>query len=136
TTGAGVRSGAALPVRTGGSVTGVVELLSTDPQPLPAHRLAALRPVARLLGLCLDQLAAVESTREQAADTAAVVGVLQAVLDATSVDEAVRAALDAVRSAFGWAYGSYWAVDPADRVLRFGLESGSAGAEFRKVTLE
>jgi hypothetical protein len=40
-----------------------------------------------------------------------------------------------VRTAFGWAYGSYWVLDPVDNVLRFQQESGSAGEEFRKVTL-
>jgi GAF domain-containing protein len=48
---------------------------------------------------------------------------------------ALRAALDTVRTAFGWAYGSYWELDESARVLRFQQESGSAGEEFRRVTL-
>jgi hypothetical protein len=48
---------------------------------------------------------------------------------------ALRIALDTVREAFGWAYGSYWGLDEAANVLRFQQESGSAGEEFRKVTL-
>jgi len=50
-------------------------------------------------------------------------------------ETALKVALDTVRTAFGWAYGSYWALDPAANVLRFQQESGSAGEEFRKVTL-
>ena len=50
--------------------------------------------------------------------------------------EALRVALDTVRSAFGWAYGSYWALDESARVLKFQQESGSAGEEFRAVTLK
>ena len=51
------------------------------------------------------------------------------------VREAIRQALDLVRERFGWAYGSYWQVDPADRALHFVQESGDAGEEFRQVTL-
>jgi methyl-accepting chemotaxis protein len=40
-----------------------------------------------------------------------------------------------VRTAFGWAYGSFWALDESEGVLRFRTESGSAGEEFRRVTL-
>ena len=40
-----------------------------------------------------------------------------------------------MRSAFGWAYGSYWALDEQAKVLKFQQESGSAGEEFRAVTL-
>ena len=35
----------------------------------------------------------------------------------STADEAARLALDTVRDSFGWAYGSYWKVDPADRTL-------------------
>jgi hypothetical protein len=48
---------------------------------------------------------------------------------------ALKAALDTVREAFGWAYGSYWELDESARVLRFQQESGSAGEEFHRVTL-
>lgn len=76
-----------------------------------------------------DQLA------EARSDVAAVTDVLTA-LDATSATDAVvRVALDTVRERFGWAYGSYWQVDPADRQLHFVTESGSAGEEFRQVTM-
>jgi GAF domain-containing protein len=44
-------------------------------------------------------------------------------------------ALATIREGFGWAYGSYWAVDTEAQVLRFATESGSAGKEFRDVTL-
>ena len=72
---------------------------------------------------------------ENAADSAAVNAVLVAVEAAPSIDDAVQVALDTVRETFGWAYGSYWAVED-DRALHFRQESGDAGPEFRKVTLE
>ncbi len=54
---------------------------------------------------------------------------------ATTREEAIQQTLDAVRAEFGWAYGSFWAVDPADGLLHFNTESGDAGPEFRQVTL-
>jgi methyl-accepting chemotaxis protein len=73
--------------------------------------------------------------QESADDTAALNEVLQALQGAPSADEAARIALDTIRASFGWAYGSYWKVDDADRTLKFVIESGDAGEEFRRVTL-
>src|SRR5829696_6526501 len=61
--------------------------------------------------------------------------VVQALNAAGTAGEAIASALDLVRERFGWAYASYWRVDPADRALHFVQESGSAGEEFRQVTL-
>jgi hypothetical protein len=44
-------------------------------------------------------------------------------------------ALGTIREGFGWAYGSYWEVSDEDHALHFVTESGTAGDEFRKVTL-
>jgi len=54
---------------------------------------------------------------------------------ATTREEAIQNTLDAVRAEFGWAYGSFWAIDPGDGLLHFNTESGDAGPEFRQVTL-
>ncbi|MEV1286354.1 GAF domain-containing protein [Micromonospora sp. NPDC049679] len=72
---------------------------------------------------------------EAAANASAVTAVVRALGAATSSEQAVRAALDTVRDCFGWVYGSYWRVDPEAGVLRFAVESGDAGPEFRQVTL-
>jgi methyl-accepting chemotaxis protein len=61
--------------------------------------------------------------------------VVKAVGAAPDEATALRAALDRVRASFGWAYGSFWALDEEAQVLRFAVESGSAGDEFRRVTL-
>jgi methyl-accepting chemotaxis protein len=82
-----------------------------------------------------DKLRTEQIARDAAADTAAVNRVLGAVSNATSIEEVTRVALETVRDSFGWTYGSYWAVDPADRALKFVQESGDAGEEFRRVTL-
>jgi methyl-accepting chemotaxis protein len=82
-----------------------------------------------------QKLAAEAAVAEAAADSAAVNEVMSAVQAATTPDEAAQIALDTVRDAFDWAYGSYWKVDPADHALHFAVESGDAGEEFRRVTL-
>ena len=68
-------------------------------------------------------------------DREAVTSVVTKIGAASTQEEALRVALDTVRSAFGWAYGSYWPLDESANVLRFQQESGSAGEEFRAVTL-
>ena len=83
-----------------------------------------------------DQLTAERDRSEAQSDTRAVNEVLSRLTSARDQDEAVRVALDTVREEFGWAYGSYWAIDEEAQVLRFSAESGDAGAEFRRVTLE
>ena len=60
---------------------------------------------------------------EANANTRAVLAVIEAIGRATTVEEAVKAALDAVRSSFGWAYGSYWTVDAKEHALVFSCES-------------
>ena len=81
------------------------------------------------------KLALEASQAENRADTLAVNKVLEVLQNAHSVEDACKVALDTVRDSFGWAYGSYWAVDPADNALHFVVESGDAGEEFRRVTL-
>ncbi|TNM44222.1 hypothetical protein FHP29_05835 [Nocardioides albidus] len=83
-----------------------------------------------------DRLRIERESTEAAADTSAVNKVLAALAAAADADAAVQVALDTVRGEFGWAYGSYWSVDPADRLLKFDRESGDAGPEFRQVTMQ
>ncbi|HEY1133139.1 MAG TPA: methyl-accepting chemotaxis protein [Nocardioides sp.] len=99
---------------------------------------AAGEPIGTMLTweVVTDRLRAEREREENSADVAAVNKVLSLLGEATTEAAAVRAALDTVRAEFGWAYGSFWAVDPADEVLRFSLESGDAGPEFRAVTLQ
>ena len=73
--------------------------------------------------------------RDAQANASAIIRVLEAVNSAGTVSEAVRLALDCVRVAFGWAYGSYWERDAEAGALRFLNESGTVTHEFRQVTL-
>jgi methyl-accepting chemotaxis protein/putative methionine-R-sulfoxide reductase with GAF domain len=74
------------------------------------------------------------SLPEANVDAAAVINIVEALGDATSVVEAANAALDAVLGAFGWSYGSYWVMDPEERALTFSADSGSISSEFRRMT--
>jgi hypothetical protein len=58
-----------------------------------------------------------EAVIEARANIAAVTAVVQALNAADTPGEAVASALDLVRERFGWAYASYWRVDPAGRAL-------------------
>ncbi len=129
---AGVRSGACFPVIVAGQVMGTMDFFSNDLVALSQTRTATLRTVGRLVSQTLARLAQAQAERESAADARAVSAVLTELGRHSTSDDLARAALDTVRSAFGWAYGSYWVID-GDR-LRFSVESGSVNEEFRAVT--
>src|SRR5689334_25392799 len=82
---------------------------------------------------------ALAEAQEEVADArtngAALRQVVQALGQAQAPEQAAKVALDTIRAAFGWAYGSYWRLDGPAKVLRFAVESGDAGPEFREVTL-
>ena len=81
-----------------------------------------------------DELTRVRRAEEATADARAVQQAMTTLETARTAEDAARCALDVVRAGFGWTYGSYWKVDPASNVLRFEVESGDAGEEFRRVT--
>ncbi|GAB7191326.1 hypothetical protein NUM3379_20330 [Kineococcus sp. NUM-3379] len=131
----GVRSGVCFPLLEDGRVVGTMDFFATETLSPSPQRLAALRAVGLLVSQALARIREAERQTAAARDIAAVNSVLRELATTRTVDEAASTALDAIRREFGWAYGSYWAVDPAERALKFVLESGSAGQEFRQVTL-
>ncbi len=131
----GVKSGVCFPPIVDGEVVGTMDFFATETIHPSENRLEVLRSVGRLVSSNIERLSRESIAAEIAADTAAVNLVMSSLQSATSVDGAAQLALDTVRDAFGWAYGSYWKVDPADRALHFAVESGDAGPEFREVTL-
>ena len=122
---AGARDGCFVPAVDDGHVTAVLEFHSATPLPFFGVREEKWRTITRLLN----------HARRGGQCRAAVTTVVTRVGEATDEASALRTALETVRTAFGWAYGSYWALDEAEDVLRFRTESGSAGEEFREVTL-
>ena len=71
---------------------------------------------------------------EANANTQALIDTIGAIIRAETIDDVVRATLDTIRKEFGWAYASYWAVDPAENALVFSLESGRVDDEFQRLT--
>jgi methyl-accepting chemotaxis protein len=71
---------------------------------------------------------------EANANTQAMIDTLTAIIRAETTEEIVRATLDTIRKEFGWAYASYWTIDPAEDALVFSLESGRVDDEFQRLT--
>jgi GAF domain-containing protein len=132
----GVRSGICFPLLEDGQVAGTMDFFTTETlDPSPA-RLETLRAIGQLVSQAIERVVVAERQAESAQDMDAVNQVLRQVSGATTKETAMSTALATIREGFGWAYGSYWAVDPKEQVLRFVTESGSAGQEFRDVTLK
>ncbi|HVW01108.1 MAG TPA: GAF domain-containing protein [Planctomycetaceae bacterium] len=131
---AGVKSGVCFPVMSRGEVIGTMDFFALEVLQISEGRLDALRSVGRLVSATMDRLLAAERQAEVAENANAISRVLQALAGAKSVKEAAKHALEVVREVFGWAYGSYWALDKKNRVLRFASESGSVNSEFRAIT--
>ncbi len=130
----GVRSGVCFPLFSGDTVIGTMDFFSTvalDPSP---QRLRTLQNVGRMVSRAIDRIALDEQQAQLSEDQAAVSTLLRALMTATTVGEATAIALESITREFGWAYGSYWIVDPDVNALVFVRESGSAGEEFRRVT--
>ncbi|MBM7804909.1 hypothetical protein JOD57_000746 [Geodermatophilus bullaregiensis] len=132
---AGVREGCFIPAVDDGVVTAVVEYHSTRQLPFFGSRTEKWESIHRLFASMRAAALATAAQRETVDDRQAVTTVVKRLGEATDEASVLRTALETVRTAFGWAYGSFWALDEAEGVLRFRTESGSAGEEFRRVTL-
>jgi hypothetical protein len=132
---AGAQQGSFVPIVEDGRVVALLEVYTHGQLPFVGPRREKWRAILRVAAHARRSALATAALRETLSDRAAVTTVVSEMSAATDQAAALRIALDTVRTAFGWAYGSYWALDPVDNVLRFQQESGSAGEEFRKVTL-
>ena len=133
---AGVKSGVCFPIVIDGKVAGTMDFFSLETLTLTPARTEALRRVGVLVSQAIHRIHVGEKQAERAANTQAVNQVLEVVGKATTPEDAAKFALDTVRQAFAWAYGSYWVLDQGEKVLKFNVESGSVNDEFRRVTLE
>jgi GAF domain-containing protein len=132
---AGATSGCLMPLVEDGRVVALYEYYSDAELPFFGGRTGKWDSLGRLLSHARRAALARSSLQETLDDRVAVTTVVTELGAARDQQSALRIALDTVREAFGWAYGSYWALDESANVLRFEQESGSAGEEFRKVTL-
>ncbi|RBY74419.1 chemotaxis protein [Blastococcus sp. TF02-09] len=134
---AGATRGCVLPILDErGTVAALYEFYNAGELPFLGGRASKWRALRGVLVHAHRAAVARAELRETLDDREAVTTVVTTLGSASTQEEALRVALDTVRSAFGWAYGSYWALDESARVLKFQQESGSAGEEFRAVTLK
>ena len=132
---AGMQAAVATPVIRDNRIVAVFEYYSAEPMHIDGPRTEKWASIARIAEHVRTSTLAAAELRQVAEDRLAVTTVVAALGEAKDSAAALRIALDSVRTAFGWAYGSYWQVDDVSGVLKFMVESGSAGEEFRKVTL-
>jgi len=131
----GAKQGAILPVVVDGQVVALHEYYSYSTMPFFGSGEGKWQSITRVIAGIVSHAITKRELEETLGDREAVTTVIARVGEATHEDQALRIALETVRSAFGWAYGSFWRMDDTDRTLKFQLESGSAGQEFRDVTL-
>jgi Methyl-accepting chemotaxis protein (MCP) signalling domain/GAF domain len=131
----GAPQGAWLPVFAGDQLVALQEFYADFPLPFLGARGQKWTSLSRVAAHARQGAVAGAALREAVDDRIAVAEVAKSLGRAPDVQAALQIALDTVRSAFGWAYGSYWALDEAEKVLRFSVESGSVGEEFRQVTV-
>ncbi|MGY1844080.1 methyl-accepting chemotaxis protein [Modestobacter sp. SYSU DS0875] len=131
----GATHGCVLPTVENGTVVALNEYYARGELPFTGARQGKWDSLGRLLSHARRAALGTKELQETLNDRVAVTQVVTELGAASDQQGALRIALDTVREAFGWAYGSYWALDEAAGVLRFQQESGSAGEEFRTVTL-
>ncbi|MGY1741066.1 MULTISPECIES: methyl-accepting chemotaxis protein [unclassified Blastococcus] len=131
----GARHGCVLPIVEDGRVVALQEYYSRSELPFFGGRTEKWQAIGRVAAHARRSALTAAQLQETLHDREAVTTVVSRVGEATDEQSALRTALETVRTAFGWAYGSYWALDEEAGVLRFSVESGSAGEEFRQVTL-
>ncbi|MEU4238211.1 methyl-accepting chemotaxis protein [Actinoplanes sp. NPDC026619] len=132
---AGATAAVAMPIVQRGAVTAVLEMYGRTPEAVDSALISKWGAIMRVAEQARQASLAAFLTRQIADDRLAVTNVVSALGHTNDSSRALKSALDAVRTAFGWAYGSYWEIDDSENVLKFRVESGSAGDEFRKVTL-
>ncbi|WP_432526279.1 GAF domain-containing protein [Kineococcus mangrovi] len=132
---AGVKSGVCFPIVEGGRVVATMDFFTTEELTPSQGRLDALRAVGVLVSNALERVHENVRQEKAAQDVDAVSTVIRELTTAADEQTALRTALETIRRDFDWQYGSFWRLDEDAQVLRFELESGDAGEEFRRVTL-
>ncbi len=130
----GIQAAVAFPLFQEGKVVGTMDFMA-DPEHTPGPiRITVLSTVGKLVSQALERVLTTERRAETDKDMHAINEVVVKVNAAGSEKEAVKVALETVRAEFGWVYGSYWTIDPNERVLKNEAESGDAGQEFKEIT--
>jgi putative methionine-R-sulfoxide reductase with GAF domain len=130
---AGASTAIFTPIAQDGRVIAVVEYFAPESAGLQGARLDKVLAVGRIAEKGLLGAIAASQLKRMADDRLAVTAVMAELGKAPDVGAGLRIALESVRTAFGWTYGSYWSVDETQNVLRLAIESGSMDEEFRRV---
>ena len=131
---AGIKTGIAFPIMDSNTVIGAMDFWAKELVELSPERTEALRNIGRLVSNAIRVFRLADHASTVALESQAIASLIQKVGRAQKADEAVQVALDSVREAFGWAYGSYRPLDDVEQVLRTSIESGSMAEEFRSAT--
>jgi methyl-accepting chemotaxis protein len=80
-----------------------------------------------------------KQTRDQAemlmSDTRMIGQIIEKIPSSKNAIHAIQTVMEIVRKGFGLSYGSYWALDAKENVLKFQMDSGSVNEEFRRATM-
>jgi methyl-accepting chemotaxis protein len=128
---AGLKSALCIPIVVAGSPIGAIDFFSTERINPTPDRLAVLRTLGGLVASTLERISDAERHADVAANARAVSLVLESVSGVSTVSDLSKAALEAVRRAFGWEYGTYWTIDAKAKALTFAVDSGEATQDFR-----
>ncbi|MEV1285341.1 GAF domain-containing protein, partial [Modestobacter sp. NPDC049651] len=115
---AGATAGCFLPLVEDGRVSAVYEYYDDGALPFVGQRRGKWESLGRLLTHARRSALATTALRQTLDDRQAVTSVVTEIGAAGTAEHALRIALDTVRTAFGWAYGSYWALDTSDNLLK------------------
>ncbi|MBK8190718.1 MAG: GAF domain-containing protein [Vampirovibrionales bacterium] len=131
---AGVKSGVCFPIVLNGQFIGTMDFFTMEALTLSDERMALLKNVAQLVSATLERLAEAQHAQEAAENAQAMNEVLSAISVQNDVNSALRVALEKVKSAFSWNYGSFWILDKQENALRFSVDSGTVTPEFQRIT--
>lgn len=129
-------SAIAIPIIVENEVIGVMDFFITKVITLSNERTNALHTIAKLVSLSIERLRKNDLQKEESQDAKASIEIAEKIARATSVEMALRIALDSVRISFDWAYSTFWALDSNDNQLRAKYDAGNVTESFRKATNE
>ncbi len=133
---AGIKSGVAFPIIDDNTVIGAMDFWAMEVVELTAERQEVLRTVGRLVSSSIRVFRIADRAAVHAMEGQAANNLIEKMATAQTADQAVRLALDSVREAFGWAYGSFRQLNEDKQVLKTSIESGSLAEEFRSATAQ
>ena len=133
---AGVKSGVCFPIFLNNEVLGTMDFFSMEELEFTPSRREVLTNICQLVSDACQRIDDHQRQLEDKKDLDAVFRVVRSIADARDVGTAIRRTLDSVRQAFGWAYGSFWQVDPELNLLVFQQASGQVNTEFEEATVK